>query len=48
MQITASQGYHADSDIARVWRDSRLYTFGEGSNEIQRNIIARDLGLGHE
>ncbi len=46
MQILASQAYHQDSDIARIWRDSRLYTFGEGSNEIQRNIIARELGLG--
>jgi alkylation response protein AidB-like acyl-CoA dehydrogenase len=46
MQILASPGYHADSDMARVWRDSRLYSFGEGSNEIQRNIIAKELGLG--
>lgn len=48
MQILASAGYHADSDMARVWRDSRLYSFGEGSNEIQRNIIARELGLGRK
>ena len=40
--------YRPDSDIARIWRDSRLYTFGEGSNEIQRNIIARQLGLGQK
>lgn len=46
MQILASTGYHADSDMARVWRDARLYSFGEGSNEIQRGIIARELGLG--
>ena len=46
MQILASAGYHADSDMARVWRDSRLYSFGEGSNEIQRGIVARELGLG--
>jgi alkylation response protein AidB-like acyl-CoA dehydrogenase len=45
MQIMASAGYHADSDMARIWRDSRLYSFGEGSNEIQRGLIARDLGL---
>lgn len=48
MQILASAGYHADSDMARVWRDARLYSFGEGSNEIQRGIIARELGLGHK
>ena len=45
MQILASNGYHADSDMARVWRDARLYSFGEGSNEIQRGIVARALGL---
>lgn len=43
MQILASAGYDASSDMARIWRDARLYSFGEGSNEIQRNIIAREL-----
>ncbi|WP_431281329.1 acyl-CoA dehydrogenase family protein [Humitalea sp. 24SJ18S-53] len=45
MQILASAGYSADSDIQRLWRDSRLYTFGEGANEVLRDSIARDLGL---
>ena len=45
MQIMASAGYAAESDMQRYWRDARLYTFGEGSSEIQRGIIARDLGL---
>ena len=45
MQILASAGYASESDMQRIWRDARLYTFGEGSNEIQRNIIARELGL---
>ena len=45
MQILASAGYAADSDIQRLWRDSRLYTFGEGANEVLRDSIARDLGL---
>lgn len=45
MQIMASAGYSLDSDMQRLWRDARLYTFGEGSNEIQRNIIAKELGL---
>jgi alkylation response protein AidB-like acyl-CoA dehydrogenase len=48
MQILASNGYDNSSDMARIWRDSRLYSFGEGSNEIQRNIIARELGLKQE
>jgi alkylation response protein AidB-like acyl-CoA dehydrogenase len=46
MQILASAGYAADSDMQRLWRDSRLYTFGEGANEVLRDAIARDLGLG--
>ena len=45
MQILASAGYATESDMQRLWRDARLYSFGEGSNEIQRNIIARELGL---
>jgi len=45
MQVMASAGYAADSDIQRFWRDSRLYTFGEGTNEILRDGIARELGF---
>jgi alkylation response protein AidB-like acyl-CoA dehydrogenase len=45
MQILASAGYSAESDMQRFWRDGRLYTFGEGANEIQREIVARELGL---
>ncbi len=45
MQIMASAGYAAGSDMQRLWRDSRLYTFGEGANEVLRDSIARDLGL---
>ena len=46
MQILASAGYSAESDMQRLWRDSRLYTFGEGANELLRDTIARELGLG--
>lgn len=45
MQIQASFGYSTESDIQRHWRDSRLYTFGEGTNELQRDLIAREIGL---
>lgn len=45
MQILASAGYGADSDMQRIWRDARLYSFGEGANEIQRDIVARALGV---
>ena len=45
MQILASAGYSLDSDMQRIWRDARLFTFGEGTSELQRNIIAREMGL---
>ena len=45
MQILASFGYSAESDMQRHWRDARLYTFGEGTNELQRDLIAREIGL---
>ena len=45
MQIMASAGYSSESDMQRYWRDGRLYLFGESTNEIQRDIIARELGL---
>ncbi|MCC7425743.1 MAG: acyl-CoA/acyl-ACP dehydrogenase [Alphaproteobacteria bacterium] len=45
MQILASAGYAAESDMQRYWRDARLYSFGEGTNEIQRDLVARELGL---
>jgi alkylation response protein AidB-like acyl-CoA dehydrogenase len=45
MQIQASFGYAAQSPMQRIWRDARLYSFGEGTNEIQRDTIAKELGL---
>lgn len=46
MQILASAGYDINSPMQRIWRDARLYSFGEGSNEIQRELIARGMGIG--
>ncbi|MFM0116876.1 acyl-CoA dehydrogenase family protein [Paraburkholderia nemoris] len=43
MQILASAGYSMDSHMQRIWRDARLYSYGEGSNEIQRELISRQL-----
>jgi alkylation response protein AidB-like acyl-CoA dehydrogenase len=45
MQVMASAGYAVESDMQRFWRDSRLYTFGEGTSEILRDVIAREMGL---
>ena len=43
MQILASAGYSMDSPMQRIWRDARLYSYGEGSNEIQRELVSREL-----
>ncbi len=45
MQILASAGYAMESPMQRYWRDARLYSFGEGTNEIQKEIIAKHMGL---
>jgi len=45
MQILASSAYAAESDMNRYWRDGRLLTFGEGANEMLRDLIAREMGL---
>ena len=45
MRVMASAGYAMESDMQRHWRDSRLLTFGEGANDIQLSIIAKELGL---
>jgi alkylation response protein AidB-like acyl-CoA dehydrogenase len=45
MQIMASTGYAAESDMNRYWRDGRLLSFGEGANEMLRDLIAREMGL---
>jgi alkylation response protein AidB-like acyl-CoA dehydrogenase len=45
MQIMASAGYSIHSHMQRYWRDARLFTFGEGANEVQKELIARTLGL---
>jgi butyryl-CoA dehydrogenase len=32
--------------VARHWRDAKVLEIGEGTNEVQRMLIARDLGVG--
>src|SRR5690242_18321638 len=47
VQIHGSLGYSRESDVERMYRDARVITIYEGTSEIQRLIIARDL-LGYE
>ena len=32
--------------VARHWRDAKILEIGEGTSEVQRMLIARQLGLG--
>jgi alkylation response protein AidB-like acyl-CoA dehydrogenase len=45
MQIMGGAGYTMEHDMQRLFRDSRLGPIGGGSNEIQRNIISKLMGL---
>ena len=45
VQIHGSVGYSRETDVERMYRDARVITIYEGTSEIQRMIIARDLGL---
>jgi alkylation response protein AidB-like acyl-CoA dehydrogenase len=45
LQVCGGSGYLRDSAMQRHYRDARLLTIGGGTSEIQRNIIARALGL---
>ena len=45
-QIFGGYGFMNDYPVARFWRDSKVLEIGEGTNEVQRMLIARDLGLG--
>jgi butyryl-CoA dehydrogenase len=45
VQIHGSVGYSRETDVERIYRDARVVTIYEGTSEVQRMIIARDLGL---
>jgi alkylation response protein AidB-like acyl-CoA dehydrogenase len=43
IQIHGGYGYTKDYPAEKYWRDSKLCTIGEGTSEIQRIIIARQV-----
>ena len=43
VQIHGSMGYSRECDVERMYRDARVISIYEGTSEIQRMIIARDL-----
>ncbi|MQA84422.1 MAG: acyl-CoA dehydrogenase [Streptosporangiales bacterium] len=47
MRIHGGYGYSTEFDIERYFRDAPLMIIGEGTNEIQRNVIAKQLVSRH-
>ncbi len=43
LQIHGGNGFHEDYEISRLYRDVRVTTIYEGTSEMQRMVIARDL-----
>ncbi|HKE64636.1 MAG TPA: acyl-CoA dehydrogenase family protein [Micromonosporaceae bacterium] len=44
-QIHGGYGFMNETPVARMWRDSKVLEIGEGTSEVQRLVIARELGL---
>jgi alkylation response protein AidB-like acyl-CoA dehydrogenase len=44
-QVFGGYGFMNEFPVARHWRDAKILEIGEGTSEIQRMVIARDLGL---
>jgi short-chain 2-methylacyl-CoA dehydrogenase len=45
VQVHGGYGFSEELPVARYYRDSKVLEIGEGTNEIQRVLIARDIGL---
>jgi alkylation response protein AidB-like acyl-CoA dehydrogenase len=43
LRIHGAYGYSPDNEVERYYRDAPLLAIGEGTNEMQRIIIAREL-----
>ena len=43
-QIHGGYGFMNEFPVARMWRDAKVLEIGEGTSEVQRMLIARDLG----
>jgi short/branched chain acyl-CoA dehydrogenase len=44
-QIHGGYGFMNETPVARYWRDAKVLEIGEGTSEVQRMVIARELGL---
>jgi short-chain 2-methylacyl-CoA dehydrogenase len=44
-QIHGGYGFMNEYPVARFWRDAKVLEIGEGTSEIQRMVISRQMGL---
>jgi butyryl-CoA dehydrogenase len=45
IQVHGGNGYTQDYPVERMFRDAKLCEIGEGSSEVQRMVIAKQIGL---
>jgi butyryl-CoA dehydrogenase len=45
LQIHGGYGFMDEYPISRMYRDQKINEIGEGTNEVQRMILARLMGL---
>jgi alkylation response protein AidB-like acyl-CoA dehydrogenase len=45
LQVHGGYGFMEESPISRFYRDQKILEIGEGTNEVQRMVVARHLGL---
>jgi short-chain 2-methylacyl-CoA dehydrogenase len=44
VQIHGGYGYIEDYPVCRFYRDAKILTIGEGTDEVQQMLIAQQLG----
>jgi short-chain 2-methylacyl-CoA dehydrogenase len=45
LQVHGGYGYMDEYAISRLYRDQKILEIGEGTNEVQRLVIAKHIGL---
>jgi alkylation response protein AidB-like acyl-CoA dehydrogenase len=45
VQIFGGYGYMDEYPVSRFFRDAKILEIGEGTSEVQRMVIAREIGL---
>ncbi|MBO8201066.1 acyl-CoA dehydrogenase family protein [Streptomyces smyrnaeus] len=45
-QIHGGYGFMNEYPVARMWRDAKILEIGEGTSEVQRMLVSRELGVG--